>query len=284
MTKALSFPGKYLRESVSEEKPIPFIGVYDVFSASIAARHYNGLFVSGFSFAASHYGLPDIGFISWSDIVSFVQRLRTLLPRHHIIVDIDDGYCDTEVACHVVRQLEALYVSGVILEDQQRPRCCGHVNGKQIMELDAYLQKLQQVLDTRNDLFVIARTDAAEEQEAIRRAHAFAELGADAILIDAVTDLNILRSLKDELNIPIMFNQMAGGKSPRADFTDLLTAGVNLINYSTPGLFAAQAAVEEAMVYIKNNNGYLPQDSINVTSCNQLLHENLAGIDVPEKS
>jgi 2-methylisocitrate lyase-like PEP mutase family enzyme len=95
---------------------IPFIGVYDVFSATLAGRHFDSLFVSGFGFAASHYGLPDIGFITWTDIVDYVQRLRTVLPFHHLLVDIDDGYCDPEVACHVVSVLEAAGASGVVLE------------------------------------------------------------------------------------------------------------------------------------------------------------------------
>jgi 2-methylisocitrate lyase-like PEP mutase family enzyme len=53
-----------LREARRTRKPISFMGIYDVFSASIAARHHDTLFVSGFGFAASHYGLPDIGFIA----------------------------------------------------------------------------------------------------------------------------------------------------------------------------------------------------------------------------
>src|SRR5262249_57071468 len=65
---------------------VPFIGVYDVFSASLAAKYYQTLFVSGFGFAASHYGLPDIGFIAWPDVLNFVQRLRTVLPSHYLLV------------------------------------------------------------------------------------------------------------------------------------------------------------------------------------------------------
>ncbi|OAD22415.1 carboxyvinyl-carboxyphosphonate phosphorylmutase [Candidatus Thiomargarita nelsonii] len=78
----------------------------EVFSASLVAKFYDGIFISGFGFATSSYGLPDVGFIAWSDIVAFVQRVRTVLPHHHILVDIDDGYTDIEVACHVISQLE----------------------------------------------------------------------------------------------------------------------------------------------------------------------------------
>lgn len=85
-----------LQMELNQRDIFPFIGVYDVFSASIAAKYYDGIFISGFGFAASHYGLPDIGFIAWSDIVAFVQRVRTILPHHYLLVDIDDGYVDSE--------------------------------------------------------------------------------------------------------------------------------------------------------------------------------------------
>jgi len=114
--------GKRMRIALSKRDIIPFIGVYDVFSASIASKYYDSIFISGFGFAASYYGLPDIGFISWSDITSFVQRVRTVLPDQHILVDIDDGNADVEVACRVVSLLESLGAPGVIIEDQKRPR------------------------------------------------------------------------------------------------------------------------------------------------------------------
>src|ERR1700753_2581092 len=97
--------GALLRKDVHADDITPLIGVYDMFSASVSAQHYNGMFVSGFGFAALYYGLPDIGFIAWPDIVNFVQRLRLAFPSHHLLVDIDDGYVDPEVASHVVAQL-----------------------------------------------------------------------------------------------------------------------------------------------------------------------------------
>src|SRR5438552_3592716 len=112
-------PEPALREQLFNSEQLSFLGVYDVFSASIAARYSKHLFLSGFGFAASHYGLPDIGFIAWSDMVDFVHRVRTVLPQHRLLVDIDDGYGDAEVACHVVSQLERAGASGIVLEDQR---------------------------------------------------------------------------------------------------------------------------------------------------------------------
>lgn len=270
--------GEMLRDALRKEEIMPFIGVYDAFSASIAARYYNGLFVSGFSFAASFYGLPDIGFISWSDIVSFAQRVRGLLPQHHIIVDIDDGYCDTEVACHVVGILDGMGISGVVLEDQQRPRKCGHYDGKQIMELNAYLNKLERVLETRKTLFVIARTDAEDHNEAIERACAFSEAGADAVLVEAVKDFEFMRELRANISCPIVFNQIAGGKSPHFSLSQLKQAGVSLVNYSTPCLFAAHTAIDQSMSMLRENDGVLPDacDCVaDLNQCTALLNENL---------
>ena len=264
-----------LQQELLNREIIPFIGVYDVFSASIAAKYYDGIFISGFSFAASHYGLPDIGFISWSDIVAFVQRVKTVLPRHLILVDIDDGYVDPEVACHVVTLLESIGAAGVIIEDQRRPRRCGHFDGKLLMELDEFLEKLNRVLATRRDLFVVARTDATDIEEISQRAKAFAAAGADAILADGIKDIEVIRTLKNEVDKPLVFNQIAGGKSPPCSLTELRDAGVSLVNYSTPCLFAAQTAIEDQMKWLREQDGFLLKEQVGVAECTALLHENL---------
>lgn len=268
-------PGLSLKEAMRKSALVPFIGVYDVFSATVAGRHFDSLFVSGFGFAASHYGLPDIGFITWTDIVAFVQRLRTVLPTHHLLVDIDDGYCDPEVACHVVSVLEAIGASGVVLEDQKRPRRCGHFEGKQIMELDEYLAKLHAVLETRRDMVVVARTDSADPEDIARRVEAFARAGADAVLVDGLKSLDTVRELSRRIDRPFCFNQIAGGKSPACTQSELKEAGVSLVIYSTPCLFAAQAAIEDAMADLKARDGTLAGSRIGVKDCTSVLSANL---------
>ena len=271
-----------LRDEIGARDLIPFIGIYDVFSATIAAQHYDALFVSGFGFAASHYGLPDIGFIAWPDIVGFVQRVRTVLPLHHILVDIDDGYCDVDVACHVTSMLEKEGASGVVLEDQSRPRRCGHFEGKQLLGLDEYLEKLGRVLETRRELVVVARTDATDPEEVSRRIRAFADAGADAVLVDGVRNLDLIRSLSGEISCPLVFNQIAGGKSTPCTATELRDAGVSLVIYSTPCLFAAQQAIDEAMRHLAEHDGQLPLAApgrVGVRECTEALEHNVARRD-----
>jgi 2-methylisocitrate lyase-like PEP mutase family enzyme len=272
--------GNDLRRQVRSASITPLIGVFDMFSASVAAQHYDGLFVSGFGFAASHYGLPDIGFIAWPDMVNFVQRLRLAFPRHHLLVDIDDGYVDPEVACHVVEHLERIGASGVVLEDQKRPRRCGHVDGKQILPLEEYLDKLNLVLATRTDLLVVARTDATEEPEILRRAEALAATDADVLLVDGVRSVERIRKVRAVIgDKPLLFNQIAGGKSPRLSLSELQDLGVNVAMYSTPCLFAAQTAMDKAMLELRADDGRLPQvrdGDVGVAASLALLETNIS--------
>ncbi|MER7786920.1 isocitrate lyase/PEP mutase family protein [Streptomyces sp. NPDC097640] len=273
--------GNALREEIHSPRTTPLIGIYDMYSASIAARHYNGFFVSGFGFAASHYGLPDIGFIAWPDMVAFVERLRLAFPEHHLLVDIDDGYVDPEVACHVVQRLERTGASGVILEDQKRPRRCGHADGKLILPLEEYLQKLHLVLNSRKDLVVVARTDATEESEILRRAAALAETDVDVVLVDGVRSVEWIRKVRAVIgDKPLLFNQIAGGKSPRLSLSELTEMGVDVAIYSTPCLFAAHGAIDGALRELKRADGRLPDTveagAVGVRGSTELLEKNIS--------
>jgi 2-methylisocitrate lyase-like PEP mutase family enzyme len=256
----------------------PFLGIFDAFSATIASKYSPNLFYSGFGFAASHYGLPDIGYISWSDIVQAAWRIRQILPGHLLLVDVDDGYVDVEVARHVTRQLEAMGVAMIMLEDQARPRRCGHYDGKVLLPLEQYLEKLERVLETRSEMCVLARTDASGD-EIFRRVEAISRTGADVVLVDGVRSLDTLREVARLTSKPILFNQIAGGKSPRVGLAELRGAGARLALYSTPCLFAAQKAMEEALGQIVADDGRLPDASrggaVGVGQCTALLRENM---------
>ncbi|MEV5968551.1 isocitrate lyase/PEP mutase family protein [Streptomyces sp. NPDC051921] len=273
--------GNDLRARIAAPGTTPLIGVYDMYSASVAAEHYDGMFVSGFGFAASYYGLPDIGFIAWPDMVAFVQRLRGAFPRHHLLVDIDDGYVDPEVACHVVEGLERIGASGVILEDQKRPRRCGHADGKQVLPLDEYVAKLEMVLQTRRDLVVVARTDATDEDDILRRAERLAATEADVVLVDGVRSVDWIRRIREVVGgKPLLFNQIAGGKSPRLSLSELTDLGVDVAIYSTPCLFAAHSAMDAALVELKAADGRLPsfdpESGVGVAASTRLLERNIA--------
>jgi 2-methylisocitrate lyase-like PEP mutase family enzyme len=272
-------PGALLRREIQNGRPVsPFIGIYDSFSATIAAKHSPNLFYSGFGFAASHYGLPDLGYIAWSDIVQAAWRIRQILPESKLLVDVDDGYADTAVACHVALQLEAMGVAMIMLEDQARPRRCGHHDGKLILPLDEYLEKLREVLRRRTHICVLARTDASGD-EIFRRIEALSETEADVLLVDGIRSIETLRQVRKITKKPILFNQIAGGKSPRVSLSELRKAGASLALYSTPCLFAAQAAIDDSLTQIFAQDGMLPDMTpgrpVGVEQCTVLLEANV---------
>ncbi len=268
------------KREISTQAIMPFIGVYDVFSASIAAKYYNNIFLSGFGFAASFYGLPDIGFITWSDMVSYLQRVRAVLPYHYILVDMDDGYGDASVASHVTALLDSAGASGAVLEDQRRPRRCGHFDGKELLTVSEYIDKLTRVLNNRGNMFIIARTDASDPEDIFTRAVAYAQAGADAVLADGIGDLKLIKELKQYLKVPIVFNQINGGKSPIFSLDELKEVGISMVIYSTPCLFPAQAAIEKAIFSLKRNSGLIQNEDesqVDLKTCDSHLKENQLG-------
>ncbi len=278
-------PGAALRKEIQSGRFIaPFIGIFDAFSATIASQHSTNLFYSGFGFAASHYGLPDLGYIAWSDMVQAAWRIRQILPEHKLLVDIDDGYVDAPIACHVSTQLERMGVAMIMLEDQKRPRRCGHFDGKILLPLEEYMEKLEMVLAQRTDLCVLARTDAAGE-EIYRRVERISMTDADVILVDGIRSIETLREVRKITDKPLLFNQIAGGKSPRVTLSELMEAGAMLTLYSTPCLFAAQTAMNDSLSAIFSNDGRLPDTtyghSVGVTECSTLLQKNM-DLHLPE--
>lgn len=264
-------PGRALRDRLGRGGALPLVGVYDVFSARLAGARFEGVFLSGFSFAASAFGLPDIGYVTWRDMVDFTGRVRRVLPHSHLLVDVDDGFGDAAVAATSVAAVEAAGASAVMIEDQRRPRRCGHAGGKQLLALDEQAQKLEEVLAARRDTVVVARTDASHPGEVFERLACYQEVGADALMAEAVTDLAIVRDLARRLRRPLLVNQLHGGRSPNWSLAELADAGASMVVYSTPCLFAAQHAVERYLDAMAGS-GALPADgTADLAACSRVL-------------
>ena len=267
-----------LRTATAQQQVVPFVGVYDLFSASLAADRFGALFLSGFGLAASAFGLPDIGFIGWGDLTTTTSRLRALLPDHHLLVDIDDGFGDATVAGHVARTLERCGASGVVLEDQARPRRCGHLDGKKLLPLEDYLVKLEAVLLHRSSMLVVGRTDASDPSEILIRVQAFEQAGCDAVLADGIKDLDLIAELRQAVSCPVFCNVIGGGKVPACSRADLARQGLQGLIYSTTCLFAAQEAIERALDILTDQSANLI-DALSsgrqLSHCNAILDANL---------
>lgn len=265
-----SFPDEF-RDYLAANDIVPLIGVYDAFSAKLTSRHFPAVFCSGYGFTASFYGLPDEGFLTWVDVIDYTARLRALLPKTHLVMDMDDGFGNAKAAQICAERILRAGGSAVILEDQRRPKKCGHLSGKEVIPLPEYLEKFRAVRDT--GIFTVARSDAEEASEALRRAEAFAEHGAEAILVDGLADLEMISKIRGAIGPRprLTVNLIAGGKTPPLSLRELAKLGVNIVNYSTPCLFAAQAAMEEALREMASNDCVFPAGQKHVFTKNREL-------------
>ncbi len=237
------------------------IGVYDVFSATLASQKFEAIFCSGYGFSASYYGLPDNGYIAWTDLVDYVTRIRAIIPNTHILVDIDDGFGDENIAVNIVKRLEIAGASAIMMEDQKRPKKCGHLDGKSIVPLKDYLRKLETILELCSTMFVLARTDATNFNKGIERVKAFVDLGADAVMIEGLTCIDDVKRIHDVAgDTPIAVNLIKGGKTPLTNLSTLQELGASIAIYSTPCLFSAQKSIVNMLNELSKNDGILSKE------------------------
>src|SRR4051812_27078757 len=155
-------PTQQLRELLRRDGVIRSLGAHDVFTARlIEVAGLETVFLGGFGTSASLLGLPDVGFITLSEMADAVRRmaLRVNIP---VVADGDTGHGDLHNVVRTVREFERAGAAGVLIEDQVTPKRCGHFAGKQIISADEMALKLKAALGARTDpdFVIIARTDA----------------------------------------------------------------------------------------------------------------------------
>ena len=126
---------------------------------------------------------------------------------------------------------------------------------------------------------MLARTDATGD-EIYRRIEAMNETDADVLLVDGIRSIEVLRKVRRLTGKPLLFNQIAGGHSPRVTLSELRQAGADLVLYSTPCLFAAQTAIASALAEIFVDDGRLPETAAGaagVSQCTGLLRQKIIG-------
>ncbi|MCX8515356.1 MAG: isocitrate lyase/PEP mutase family protein [Burkholderiales bacterium] len=207
-----------------------FIGVYDTLSSLLVTQKHSNIFLSGLSYTASRYGLPDIGFLTWQDVVGQAELIMTCCPGCNLLVDLDDGFGGTEIASFVAKKLENIGVFGIVVEDQKRPKKCGHLPGKKIIPLDEHLEIIEAITKSTQNLFVVARTDANDESEVIRRITAYNKTDVNAILVDGISFDQYLK-LKSMVSKPLVYNFVVGGNSENLqDTADIILCSMGCIS------------------------------------------------------
>ena len=227
-------------------------GIYDALSGLIAEQSgAKAVYLSGASIAYTRFGRSDIGLVSVSEVHDTLAAVtdRIKIP---IIVDADTGFGNALNVQRTIRNFERAGAAAIQIEDQSFPKRCGHLDGKVLIKKDEMVGKVKAAVDSRkiSDTLIIARTDArAVEglQEAIDRAHAYHEAGADVIFIEAPRSVDELKLIRKSfhLNIPLLANMVEGGKTPVKTANDLKSLGFNIVIFPGGAVRAATFQLQE---------------------------------------
>src|SRR5919198_889494 len=126
------------------------------------AAGFEALYLSGAAMSAS-MGLPDLGIITVDEVCFFIRQVARAsgLP---VLVDGDTGYGEALNVMHMVRAFEEAGAGAVHIEDQVLPKKCGHLNDKKLADARDMAAKIAAAAKARRDLYIIARTDAADAE------------------------------------------------------------------------------------------------------------------------
>ena len=232
-------------------------GIQDMITAVIANKvGFDLVYGTGYWLTASASGLPDAGIATYTDMR---DRMATLVRTSTaaVIADGDTGYGGLLNVHHTVRGYEQAGVTAIQIEDQEFPKKCGHTPGRRVIPMEDMVEKIRVAADAREDkenFLIIARTDARESEgmdATLRRLEAYAKAGADVLFPEALTSEEEMRRACAALDKPVMANMSNGGYSPVPHTSVLAEIGYAYAIYPSLTSLAAAAAMEKALVDLK---------------------------------
>lgn len=255
-------------------------GIYDAFSAMMVERAgFEAMYLSGASIAYTRLGAPDIGLVSFAEVCETVAaiRERNTLP---MIVDADTGYGNALNVQRTVKRLEQAGASAIQLEDQSAPKRCGHLDGKSLISCGEMVGKIKAAVDARRseETLIIARTDAVAVdgyEAALERGEAFVEAGADVLFVEAVRDIDQMRTLTDRFGarVPLLANMVEGGKTPLKGAGELQEIGYRLAIFPGGTVRAVAHALDAYFAELRRSGSNLgnAQRMLDFDGLNELL-------------
>lgn len=238
-----------LRQLLQQPGILTLPGIYDCISAKLAAEAgFEAVFTSGFGISGATLGLPDYGFLTATEMLGSVGRMAEAIAIP-LVADLDTGYGNPLNVIRTVTDAVKLGIAGIILEDQEWPKKCGHFDGKRVISLEEQVEKIKAAIYARKEsgLVIVARTDARANlglEEAIRRGHAYLEAGADILFIEAPQSVAELEAIAAAFpDTPLFANAIEGGKTPILSSDRLEELGFKIVVYPLTGLFAATHAM-----------------------------------------
>ncbi|MDP3979962.1 MAG: isocitrate lyase/phosphoenolpyruvate mutase family protein [Chlamydiota bacterium] len=180
-----------LREMMARPSPILVAGAHDALSAKLIERSgFDGIWASGFGISASKKCLPDANFLTMTENLEAAKNMNDAVSIP-VIADCDNGYGNALNVMRTVTEYENIGIAAISIEDNIFPKQCSFYPGakRNLVSIDEMSGKIQAAksVQTDSDFVLIARTEALIAgwgmDEALLRTRAFADAGADAILI-----------------------------------------------------------------------------------------------------
>jgi len=242
---------KTLKEQLQSGDFITAPGVFDLISTLIATRmNFPALYVTGYGISASYMGLPDAGLMTFTDMETQIRKIVAATDKP-VIADADTGYGGLLNVQHTVKAYENLGVSAIQIEDQEYPKKCGHTPGRRVIPTPDMVSKIKVAVDTRtkDDFLIIARTDSRTGlgiEEALSRAVAFEEAGADIIFVEAPETESEMKMVNAAIKKPTLANMVSGGKTPIFSSAALQDMGYSVAIHPALGFLAVGEALKTA--------------------------------------
>src|SRR5437588_2396845 len=243
--------GDRIRELLGAGHTVLMPGVWDALSARLVAQAgFEVCFLSGYATAATLLGMPDFGYLTQGEMAEVARRVCDAVPEVAVVVDGDTGHGNALNTIRTVEMFESAGGAGIFLEDQVWPKKCGHLKGKRVVPRQEWLVKLRAAVEHRDRLFVVARTDARAAvslAEAIERARMAADLGVDAVFVEAPESVAEMEAIaKATPGLVRVANMIEAGRTPLLTPGELHDLGFDPIVSPLTGLFAAARALRTA--------------------------------------
>jgi len=247
-----------LRNLLSQNKLHLIPSCFDALSAKmIEQEEFAATFVSGFAASASRIGAPDLGLMSYGEILDQMRNICDAVT-FPVIGDGDTGYGNSMNVQRTVRGFAKAGCAAILIEDQLAPKRCGHTPGKAVVSREEAFDRVRAAVDARKDgtdILILARTDARHSHgldEAIFRAREFSRLGADILFVEAPQTEAEMRRICREAPGLHMANLVEGGETPILTADRLHDIGYSLAVYPLTLLASAMNAMVQSLQSLKS--------------------------------
>jgi len=229
-------------------------GVFSPAVARLAEKAgFRALYFSGAGFS-SLLALPDLGITTLTEVAQATRQITTQVGVP-LIVDADTGFGEAVNVARSVRELKAAGAAAIHIEDQVLPKRCGHLEGKELVELDEMVKKLISAREAAGKgLLVIARTDARTVEgldAAIERSEAYARAGADMIFPEALESRDEFREFRKKVDLPLMANMTEFGRTPYMSAKEFEELGYEVVIFPVTAFRAMMKTVKKTFAQLK---------------------------------